>query len=134
MRMSKIVRFCADMLYPAIVIFGLYVIMHGHITPGGGFQGGAVVATAAALVIVAYSYEEIQGMLSKFLLQIQESAGLVMFGWPRGHSLLCARHHRRIVRRALFCELLQPLGPHLLRAAVLQRRLRRFAMLLAPPC
>jgi len=67
------------MLYPAIVIFGLYVIMHGHITPGGGFQGGAVVATAAALVIVAYSYEEIQGMLSKFLLQLQESGGLVMF-------------------------------------------------------
>jgi multicomponent Na+:H+ antiporter subunit B len=31
------------------------------------------------LVIVAYSYEEIQGMLSKFLLQLQESAGLVMF-------------------------------------------------------
>jgi multicomponent Na+:H+ antiporter subunit B len=68
------------MLYPAVVIFGLYVIMHGHLTPGGGFQGGAVVATAAALVIVAYSYEEIQGMLSKFLLQLQESGGLLMFG------------------------------------------------------
>lgn len=80
MRMSKIVRFCADMLYPAVVIFGLYVIMHGHLTPGGGFQGGAVVATAAALVIVAYSYEEIQGMLSKFLFQLQESGGLIMFG------------------------------------------------------
>ncbi len=80
MRMSKIVRFCADMLYPAVVIFGLYVIMHGHLTPGGGFQGGAVVATAAALVIVAYSYEEIQGMLSKFLFQVQESGGLLMFG------------------------------------------------------
>lgn len=80
MRMSKIVRFCADMLYPAVVIFGLYVIMHGHLTPGGGFQGGAVVATAAALVIVAYSYEEIQGMLSKVLFQVQESGGLLMFG------------------------------------------------------
>jgi multicomponent Na+:H+ antiporter subunit B len=68
------------MLYPAVVIFGLYVIMHGHLTPGGGFQGGAVVATAVALVIVAYSYEEIQGMLSKFLLQLQESGGLLMFG------------------------------------------------------
>jgi multicomponent Na+:H+ antiporter subunit B len=67
------------MLYPAIVIFGFYVIMHGHITPGGGFQGGAVVATAAALVIVAYSFEEVQDMLSNFLLQLQESGGLVMF-------------------------------------------------------
>ena len=79
MRMSKIVRFGADVLFGAIVIFGLYVIMHGHLTPGGGFQGGAVVATGVALVIVAYSYEEVIGMVKKFVLTIQESAGLVMF-------------------------------------------------------
>ncbi|MBP7715781.1 MAG: sodium:proton antiporter [Methanoregulaceae archaeon] len=79
MRMSKIVRFGADVLFGAIVIFGLYVIMHGHLTPGGGFQGGAVVATGAALVIVAYSYEEVIGMIRKTVLMAQESAGLVMF-------------------------------------------------------
>ncbi|HOU81021.1 MAG TPA: MnhB domain-containing protein [Methanoregulaceae archaeon] len=77
--MSKIVRFGADVLFGAIVIFGLYVIMHGHLTPGGGFQGGAVVATGAALVIVAYSYEEVIGMIRKTVLMAQESAGLVMF-------------------------------------------------------
>lgn len=79
MRMSKIIRFGADVLFGAIVIFGLYIIMHGHLTPGGGFQGGAVVATGVALVIVAYSYEEVIGMVKKFVLTIQESAGLVMF-------------------------------------------------------
>jgi len=77
--MSKIIRFGADVLFGAIVIFGLYIIMHGHLTPGGGFQGGAVVATGVALVIVAYSYEEVIGMVKKFVLTIQESAGLVMF-------------------------------------------------------
>jgi energy-converting hydrogenase B subunit I len=79
MRMSKIVRVSADLLYPAILIFGLYVILHGHLTPGGGFQGGAVVATAAALVIVAFSYEEVVGMVKKSVLTLQESGGLVMF-------------------------------------------------------
>jgi len=79
MRMSKIVRFGADVLFGAIVIFGLYVIMHGHLTPGGGFQGGAVVATGAALVIVAYSYEEVIGMIRKTVLMAQESTGLVLF-------------------------------------------------------
>ncbi|HNJ81521.1 MAG TPA: MnhB domain-containing protein, partial [Methanoregulaceae archaeon] len=77
--MSKIVRFGADVLFGAIVIFGLYVIMHGHLTPGGGFQGGAVVATGAALVIVAYSYEEVIGMIRKTVLMAQESTGLVLF-------------------------------------------------------
>lgn len=79
MRMSKIVRTCADLMYPFVVIFGWYVIMHGHLTPGGGFQGGAVVATGAALVIVAYSYQEITSMLIKAVLMVQESTGLLLF-------------------------------------------------------
>lgn len=79
MRMSKIVRFSADLLYPGILIFGLYVIMHGHLTPGGGFQGGAVIATAVALIAVAYSYDEVLGMVRKLRFIVQESGGLVLF-------------------------------------------------------
>jgi len=79
MRMSKIVRYSADMLFGAILIFGFYIILHGHLTPGGGFQGGAVLATGAALVIVAHSYEEVLGMVKKTMFMVQESAGLVMF-------------------------------------------------------
>ena len=79
MRMSKIVRFSADLLYTGILIFGFYVIMHGHLTPGGGFQGGAVIATAVALIIVAYSYEDVLAMVSKLRFIVQESAGLILF-------------------------------------------------------
>ncbi|MDD1678343.1 MAG: sodium:proton antiporter [Methanomicrobiales archaeon] len=79
MRMSKIVRTGSDLMYPFIFIFGWYVIMHGHLTPGGGFQGGAVVATGAALVIVAYSYQEVNAMIKKAILMFQESGGLVLF-------------------------------------------------------
>lgn len=32
-------------LYPFVIVFGLYVIVNGHMTPGGGFQGGAILAT-----------------------------------------------------------------------------------------
>ncbi|MDD1652211.1 MAG: sodium:proton antiporter [Methanomicrobiales archaeon] len=77
--MSKIVRLSADIMYPFVVIFGLYVIMHGHITPGGGFQGGAVVATGAALVIVAYALHDVKAMIPKVLLYLQESMGLLLF-------------------------------------------------------
>jgi len=79
MQMSKIVRLSADIMYPFVVIFGLYVIMHGHITPGGGFQGGAVVATGAALVIVAYALHDVKAMIPKVLLYLQESMGLLLF-------------------------------------------------------
>ena len=79
MQMSKIVRLSADLMYPFVVIFGWYIIMHGHLTPGGGFQGGAVIATGAALVIVAYSYKEVTAMISKTVLWFQESGGLLLF-------------------------------------------------------
>jgi multicomponent Na+:H+ antiporter subunit B len=79
MRMSKIVRTATDILYPFIIIFGFYIILHGHLTPGGGFQGGAVVATGTALVLVAYSWKELPGLVSKNLLWFQESGGLLLF-------------------------------------------------------
>ncbi|MCG7855277.1 MAG: sodium:proton antiporter [Methanoregulaceae archaeon] len=79
MRMSKLVRTGADLLYPFALIFGLYIILHGHLTPGGGFQGGAVVATGAAIVIVAWAYEDIAGMIRKVTMKAQESAGLLLF-------------------------------------------------------
>ncbi len=79
MQMSKIVRTGAVILYPFIIIFGLYVILHGHLTPGGGFQGGAVVATAAALLLVSFSRGDVRGMVRKAILAVQESAGLLLF-------------------------------------------------------
>jgi multicomponent Na+:H+ antiporter subunit B len=52
--MTKIVKTTANVLFPFSMIFGLYVIAHGHLTPGGGFQGGAIVASGCALLLVAY--------------------------------------------------------------------------------
>jgi multicomponent Na+:H+ antiporter subunit B len=52
--MSVVVRTIARILVPVILVFGGYVILHGHLTPGGGFQGGAVAASAVALVLVAF--------------------------------------------------------------------------------
>jgi len=36
-------------LFPLIIVFGAYVFLHGHLTPGGGFQGGVIVASAFLL-------------------------------------------------------------------------------------
>lgn len=37
-------------LFPLILLFGAYIFIHGHLTPGGGFQGGAIIASAFLLV------------------------------------------------------------------------------------
>jgi len=75
--MSKIVRTMTWLLYGPILIFGFYIIMHGHLTPGGGFQGGAVVASGFALLVVAYGARG--AGLKERLLSVVESGGALLF-------------------------------------------------------
>ena len=92
--MSKIVRSAADLLYPFALIFGAYIVLHGHLTPGGGFQGGAVLATALALVFVANEWSAIAPLFRKGALSALELGGLLGFafvgfgGMMAGHSFL----------------------------------------------
>jgi multicomponent Na+:H+ antiporter subunit B len=48
-----ILRAGADLLFPLLIVVGMYIILHGHLTPGGGFQGGVVLATAFVLPVLA---------------------------------------------------------------------------------
>lgn len=77
--LSKIVRTVANQLFLFILIFGLYVIMHGHITPGGGFQGGAVVVSGVVMLLVAFSSKDLQKSLRERFLSIMESTGALIF-------------------------------------------------------
>ncbi|MFH1447818.1 MAG: MnhB domain-containing protein [Candidatus Micrarchaeota archaeon] len=52
--MSVIVRTTAKALMMFILTYGMYVIANGHITPGGGFQGGTIIASAIILGLLAY--------------------------------------------------------------------------------
>jgi len=51
---SKIVTSGSKLLFPAIVLLGAYVFIHGHLSPGGGFQGGVIIATGFLLMLLAY--------------------------------------------------------------------------------
>jgi multicomponent Na+:H+ antiporter subunit B len=50
---TLIIKTTTRYLTALILTFGAYIILHGHLTPGGGFQGGAVFASGLALLIVA---------------------------------------------------------------------------------
>ncbi|MGA1821045.1 MAG: hydrogen gas-evolving membrane-bound hydrogenase subunit E [Thermoplasmatota archaeon] len=73
--MSPVVRTITKFLFAPILIFGFYIIIHGHLTPGGGFQGGAIVATLMALVLVAFGKADWR----KKMLSVIESSGLLAF-------------------------------------------------------
>lgn len=77
--MSRIVKTMSNILFPFTMIFGLYVIAHGHLTPGGGFQGGAVVASACAMILVAYGSVWTMKKIKEKNLSVLESLGALGF-------------------------------------------------------
>ncbi len=48
-----ILRTGADLLFPLLLVVGFYIIFHGHLTPGGGFQGGVILAAAFFISVLA---------------------------------------------------------------------------------
>jgi len=77
--LSKIVRTVTNGFIPIIIIFGLYIIAHGHLTPGGGFQGGAVVVSGVVMLLVAFNSQELKKSLHERVLSIMESTGALIF-------------------------------------------------------
>ncbi len=70
---SRIVQAAGKLLFPAIMILGAYVFIHGHLTPGGGFQGGAIIATGFLLVLISYRQFKVE---HKYVTWIESLAGL----------------------------------------------------------
>ena len=77
--MSVIVRTVANLLFCFIIVYGLYIIMHGHLSPGGGFQGGVIIAASAALLFVAYGYKFADEKYSEKGFTFLKSAGALAF-------------------------------------------------------
>ena len=50
-------KITSKILIMFIIIFGLNITLFGHLTPGGGFQGGAIIATGVALIFVVMGFK-----------------------------------------------------------------------------
>lgn len=72
---SELVQSGADILLPLIFIFAAYIIMNGHLSAGGGFQGGAVIASGVMLLLLAKPATR----LAQDFLSFSESLAGVLF-------------------------------------------------------
>ncbi len=50
---SEIIVTASKLLVPVVIVLGVYVFVNGHLTPGGGFQGGSIIATAFIMLLMA---------------------------------------------------------------------------------
>nr|WP_206206114.1 Na(+)/H(+) antiporter subunit B [Thermococcus sp. JdF3] len=81
--MSTVVRTTTKMVSPFLVTYAAYLMLYGHVSPGGGFQGGVILAVAVILLITSHGYGKVR---RKFHFNwaglIESSAGalLVLLG------------------------------------------------------
>ncbi len=74
-RVSESSRVVALALIPPTLVLGVYVVVHGHLSPGGGFQGGVVLAAAAILLYLAGEYLTFQRVHPVAFLDLGEAIG-----------------------------------------------------------
>lgn len=81
-----IVKTLARLLAPFIVLYALYVVMHGHYSPGGGFQGGVILAASFVLLVISHGLELTKKRMSEKLAGVISSVGVLIYA---GIGLLC---------------------------------------------
>jgi multicomponent Na+:H+ antiporter subunit B len=61
------------------IAFGIYIVIHGQLTPGGGFQGGVILASAAMIIYLGYNFETFKRIMTHPMVEIAEAAGAAGF-------------------------------------------------------
>jgi len=82
-----IIRVAVRLLVPFIQVFGLYVIVHGHYSPGGGFQGGVLLGASFILLALAFDLKASFRHFSERINNLLGNAGALIF---TGTGILCA--------------------------------------------
>ncbi len=65
------------LLVPLILLFGAHIFINGHLTPGGGFQGGAILASALLLTLLT---GPVRGIGHRLIARVESVSGLVFVG------------------------------------------------------
>jgi len=76
---SQIVEIISRKLVPFTVLFGLYLISYGHVSPGGGFQGGVVLASGMILLLLSRTRESALGFWAVNRIRWLESVAFFLF-------------------------------------------------------
>jgi multicomponent Na+:H+ antiporter subunit B len=66
---SEIVETATQLLLPMVILFGIYVFLNGHLSPGGGFQGGAIIASGTMFLLLALP----ESHISRLMIAMTES-------------------------------------------------------------
>ncbi|HKM43322.1 MAG TPA: MnhB domain-containing protein [Limnochordia bacterium] len=74
-----IVQVVTRMMIPYLQLYGLYIILYGHNSPGGGFAGGTIIASSLILYVLAFGLKNEELRLSSSVARVIESCGALAY-------------------------------------------------------
>jgi multicomponent Na+:H+ antiporter subunit B len=92
-RQNVILKTTAFPLVAMIMVFGCYVILNGHLSPGGGFSGGAILGASLILYVSAYGMTRARRFINFKIYCRTVSACLIFYALAKGYSFYTGANH-----------------------------------------
>ena len=88
-----ILQYQANILVPMILLFGIYGLMNGHIGPGGGFGGGAIMGAGLILYLNAFGFKKTERFFTFKTFSIVSVAALSFYACSKAYSFFTGANH-----------------------------------------
>ena len=90
---DTILRKSALIVFPIIMVFGVYVILNGHISPGGGFSGGAILGAGFVLFLSAFGFNKTERFMNANTVRIITLVALLVYCLSKCYSFFTGANH-----------------------------------------
>lgn len=90
---DTILQVIATFLVPVIMIFGIYIILNGHLSPGGGFSGGAIIGAGLILYLNAFGFEKTERFFTGKTYKIICFCSLTFYCLAKSYSFFTGANH-----------------------------------------
>lgn len=88
-----ILQKCACILVPLILIFGIYIVLNGHLSPGGGFSGGAVLGSGMILYLNAFGFKKTERFFTEKIYRRITLGALSFYCVAKSYSFFTGANH-----------------------------------------
>lgn len=90
---DKILQTVVMVLVPFIILFGVYIILNGHLSPGGGFSGGAIIGAGLILYLNAFGFEKTERFFTAKTYRCVSFCALSFYCLAKSYSFYTGAHH-----------------------------------------
>ena len=90
---DTILKTSAKVIVPIILVFGIYVILNGHLSPGGGFSGGAILGAGFILYLSAFGFSATERFMNAKTVKIITLVSLLTYCLAKSYSFFTGANH-----------------------------------------